>query len=148
MQADHNSLERLLGECELNYQRLQELVPALRARQGAANACVADAPPLRLEVLDHGPYTTTLELHQPHQNGSPWLSLPRMRIRAYHDARLAEVVCYQGEGRFNPRYPHPYPNRGMIRRDEKQQVNFLLGEWLKLCLVRGYRFEAEEAVAD
>ena len=141
-------LERLLGECERNYRRLHELDPALRDRRGPACARVDDASALWLEVVEHGPYTTTLELRQTARSESRWLSLPSMRIRAYHDAGLAEVVCYQGEGRFAPRYPHPYPNREMTRRDEKHQLNLLLGEWLKLCLVRGYRFAAEEAVAD
>jgi len=145
-----DNLEQLLGECERNYQRLAQLAPGL-----AHGAVPAPAPArslrgvggmVSLRVLERGPYTTLVELSE--SGPVAWLPGPRMRIRVSHDARVAEVVSYQGETRFGPRYPHPYPNRGMIRRDEKLQLNRLLGEWLRLCLARGYRFQHEELVTD
>jgi uncharacterized protein YqiB (DUF1249 family) len=143
-----DNLEQLLGECERNYQRLAQLAPGLA--YGAAPALVRSVRgatgTVSLHVLERGPYTTLVELSE--AGPGSWLPGPQMRIRVSHDARVAEVVSYQGETRFGPRYPHPYPNRGMIRRDEKLQLNRLLGEWLRLCLARGYRFQHEELVTD
>lgn len=51
-----------------------------------------------------------------------------MTVRMYHDAKVAEVVNCSGQGNFEPEYG--YPNKHMLQRDEKRQVNQLLGEWL------------------
>ena len=51
-----------------------------------------------------------------------------MTVRMYHDAQVAEVVNCSGQGTFEPEYS--YPNKYMLQRDEKRQVNQLLGEWL------------------
>lgn len=51
-----------------------------------------------------------------------------MTVRMYHDAKVAEVVNCSGQGIFEPEYG--YPNKCMLQRDEKRQVNRLLGEWL------------------
>lgn len=60
---------------------------------------------------------------------------PRMTIRLYHDARLAEVLASQDIRQVKPRYD--YPNRQMHQQDEKQQTNQFLNEWLHLCLRLG-----------
>ena len=79
-------------------------------------------------IVDRGPYTTTLTLAHalmPQHGAIPLLSLT---VRAYHDARLAEVIGYQNQSRFNPYYD--YPNQQMRQRFEKRQVNLFLSEWL------------------
>lgn len=60
---------------------------------------------------------------------------PRMKIRLYHDARMAEVLSTQDIRQVKPRYD--YPNYQMHQQDEKQQVNQFLNEWLHLCLDLG-----------
>ena len=60
---------------------------------------------------------------------------PRMVIRLYHDARMAEVVSTQDIRQVKPRYD--YPNSNMHQQDEKQQTNQFLNEWLHLCLQLG-----------
>jgi hypothetical protein len=60
---------------------------------------------------------------------------PRMSIRLYHDARLAEVLTTQDIRQVKPRYD--YPNIQMHQQDEKQQTNQFLNEWLHLCLRLG-----------
>jgi len=60
---------------------------------------------------------------------------PRMSIRLYHDARVAEVISSQGIHQVKPRYD--YPNKQMHQQDEKQQMNQFLNEWLHLCLTHG-----------
>ena len=51
---------------------------------------------------------------------------PKMIIRLYHDARMAEVIASQG-----------YPNSQMHLPDEKHQINAFLNEWASLCLQQG-----------
>ena len=60
---------------------------------------------------------------------------PRMSIRLYHDARMAEVISSQDIHQVKPRYD--YPNKYMHQQDEKQQINQFLNEWLHLCLTYG-----------
>lgn len=60
---------------------------------------------------------------------------PRMSIRLYHDARMAEVISSQDVYQVQPRYD--YPNKHMHQQDEKQQINQFLNEWLHLCLSHG-----------
>lgn len=60
---------------------------------------------------------------------------PRMSIRLYHDAQMAEVISSQDVHQVKPRYD--YPNKQMHQQDEKQQINQFLNEWLKLCLEYG-----------
>jgi uncharacterized protein YqiB (DUF1249 family) len=60
---------------------------------------------------------------------------PRMTIRLYHDARMAEVISSQDVFQVKPRYD--YPNKNMHQQDEKQQINQFLNEWLHLCLEHG-----------
>ena len=60
---------------------------------------------------------------------------PRMSIRLYHDAQMAEVISNQDIQQIKPRYD--YPNKRMHQQDEKQQINQFLNEWLQLCLEHG-----------
>lgn len=60
---------------------------------------------------------------------------PRMVIRMYHDAQMAEVISSQDIKQVKPRYD--YPNKQMHQQDEKQQINQFLHEWLRLCLAHG-----------
>jgi len=60
---------------------------------------------------------------------------PRMEIRLYHDARMAEVIKSQDVRQIKPRYD--YPNQYMHQQDEKQQTNQFLHDWLHLCLSMG-----------
>jgi uncharacterized protein YqiB (DUF1249 family) len=88
---------------------------------------------VELNVLKRGPYTTLLQLAQvPKQD---WGSSPNMRIQLYHDTKSAEVVAYQHQSRFHGAYE--YPNKRMRARDEKEQLNRFLGEYLSLCLAVG-----------
>lgn len=135
----------LLSLYEDNYQRLQRLVPKLGILVGSVEAVGEHGAATRLEIVERFPYTSTICLSQELPAGAGLRVDIRMCVRLYHDAKLAEVVSYQGEQRFEPRYA--YPNRRMRQQDEKQQVNCLLAEWLEHCLARGCAFTDAEAVA-
>nr|WP_324259414.1 DUF1249 domain-containing protein [Cellvibrio fontiphilus] len=126
-----------MAECEANYLRLCKLVA--QSPDDDIRFMVARGPQQWLHLLkitERSPYTTTLELSRTVVGqGSEWLSMPKLTLRMYHDAKLAEVLAWEGHKRLRPRYD--YPNQSMYQSDEKYQLNRFLGEWLSLCLEQG-----------
>ncbi len=126
-----------MADCELNFQRLLTLCPGLDETLVVRIAIPGrDGREFVIRVLDRARYTTELEIHEGGQPAVPWLALPAMRVRLYHDARLAEVVGFDGVWRVRPR--NPYPNRVMHQPDEKAQWNRFLAEWLSSVADSGY----------
>lgn len=98
---------------------------------------IADCEPaltLRLTVRDRAPYTTTLLIEEVDQR-SEFVPPLMLEVRLYHDASTAEVVGYQNQAHFWPRYR--YPNSRMRMPDEKRQINALLTEVLSAALANG-----------
>jgi hypothetical protein len=86
---------------------------------------------LDVALLEHSRYTTTLALRRGF--GEPLVPDVSMTVRAYHDARVAEVLAYQGCDRLPPPYTVHGDNRFV--RDERRQVNQLLHQllWRRLA---------------
>ena len=117
----------LMAQCESNYARLLPLIRALGERDSLAVALGDERPrTLNIRVLERAPYTTTLRLEDQALHAN--MPAPRLTVRLYHDARVAEVTEASPFQRVQARYP--YPNREMHQRDEKAQWNRFLGEWL------------------
>lgn len=131
-------LVELQAACEVNYARLMRLLPEMRSQPQARRVALSQGEHLlgvlALEVLEACPYTTTLRVRQEHS--LPWLPVPQLEVRVYHDARMAEVVSAENTRRFRSIYP--YPNAAMHQPDEKSQLNLFLGEWLSHCLACGH----------
>ena len=125
------------AECELNFLRLQKLLPGFHAGQG----CIVGAQPLggyedalEVRVTERCPYTAEVLVHQ---QRPVWGRRPsEFRVRVYLDARMAEVVGCAQVRRLLHRYD--YPNAVGLSGDEKWQLNRLLGEWLSRCLLDGH----------
>lgn len=122
-----------IADCELNYLRLRRLMPNMASAD--CHEFGLSGLRLRITVRERSRYTTTLDLQQ-HGSAGIELASPRLQVRVYHDAAMAEVVAWEGVRRVHPRYP--YPNKKMYQRDEKRQWNRFLGEWLQHCLDCGY----------
>lgn len=131
-------LLELQAACDANYLRLQRLLPDMRSRAEDRRVALSMGDRLLgvlvLEVRETCPYTTTLQVRQEH--GMPWLPVPQLDVRVYHDARMAEVVSAQNARQLRSRYV--YPNAQMHHPDEKAQLNLFLGEWLAHCLACGH----------
>lgn len=132
----------LQASCEANYQRLLTLLPDMRVgsprpRRVALSQGEQLLGVLVLEVLENCPYTTSLRVRQ--ESHPAWLPTPQLEVRAYHDARMAEVVGAARSRGFRGRYP--YPNAAMHQPDEKSQLNLFLGEWLSHCQALGHELE-------
>jgi len=134
-----------MAECETNYARLQKLL-AQHFDKPVEDQCGDEYRYMicrgeqqwlhQLRVMERSPYTTTLHLSQTTVAlASTWLRMPRLTVRMYHDAKLAEVLAWEGHKRLRPRYE--YPNSAMYHADEKLQINQFLGEWLKASLEYG-----------
>ncbi|RZA06202.1 MAG: DUF1249 domain-containing protein [Moraxellaceae bacterium] len=135
-----------MAECEANYVRLKKLLPSLEQSHRHFAISRGDRRwAHRIDIVERSPYTTTLQLSQtPHnlageQRDTSWLQMPRLTVRMYHDAALAEVLAWEGHKRLRPRYE--YPNQAMYQCDEKLQINQFLGEWLMLCLHQGHEVD-------
>jgi uncharacterized protein YqiB (DUF1249 family) len=139
-----------MAECEANYARLKKLLAMTQSNQLPQAAehefrfMVARGEQHWLHVLnitERSPYTTTLELSRTAVGfDSGWLAMPKLTLRMYHDAQLAEVLAWEGHKRLRPRYE--YPNQAMYHSDEKYQLNRFLGEWLKVCIEHGHSLDA------
>jgi uncharacterized protein YqiB (DUF1249 family) len=109
-----------LADCEMNFRRLQKLLPS----SAAAGDC-----------LRFGVASDAIEVLVKECALFADMPAPTLHVRIYHDANLAEVMGASGLRPPRPRYS--YPNAGMYQRDEKAQQNRYLGEWLSLCLSLG-----------
>lgn len=131
-----------MAECDANYLRLMKLFPGMVSGGERRIGLRHDSEHvLRLIAREQTTYTTLLELRQGARDGGRdgWFKLPILMLRLYHDARVAEVLSWEGVRQIRPRYD--YPNRQMYHQDEKAQWNRFLGEWLSHCLKYGYHLE-------
>jgi len=126
-------VENSLSLYESNFEKLLELLPDLDRRDGVFVLAIPDFSPVRVEILEQNPYTTTICIRQSLREGDPWVSALVMKVRVYHDARVAEVIASQGVHSFQAFYP--YPNPKMLQPYEKRRVNQFFSEWLTYCLV-------------
>lgn len=131
-------LDRLMQIYAANYLLFCRLFPvklsvgeSIRLHSEALQSGVGDYSVV-LVSREQTRYTSLIEVQQNISTVLPNLATPHMLVRLYHDARLAEVCASQQIFRLKPRYD--YPNKKMHQRDEKQQVNLFLHDWLKYCL--------------
>ncbi|HSC83275.1 MAG TPA: DUF1249 domain-containing protein [Pseudomonas sp.] len=131
-------LVELQSACAANYVRLLRLLPDMREDTSERRVAMSQGDLLLgvlvLQVLECSPYTTTLRISQEHSLS--WLPVPKLEVRVYHDARMAEVVSAENARRLRSIYQ--YPNAAMHQPDEKTQLNLFLGEWLSHCLACGH----------
>jgi len=85
-----------------------------------------------LNLLEQSRYTLLVEIQQSFSGDNQHLLRDvHFTVRLYLDAKLAEVISYQGLQPRKPRYP--IPNQWMFNPDEKRQTNLVLYDWLSNC---------------
>ncbi|SIQ73027.1 DUF1249 domain-containing protein [Marinobacterium stanieri] len=134
-------LKRQMAQGEANYLRLLKLLPDLDSCDQREFLVELDGQRVRvrLEIDERFTYTTSVVVSQQYENASVWLESPRLVVRLYHDARVAEVICTRQRRQLSGVYS--YPNQQMRYPDEKAQLNAFLGEWLSHCLAHGQLLE-------
>lgn len=120
------------GQCEMNYHRCMSLMPGCRIGQQEWLLSVDAKPPTDVHVMVHeaAPYTTTVDIRLRYPEAT-YLQAPRLRVRLYHDVQMAEVIGWNRERHWLPRYR--YPNKNMYQPDEKLSLNRFLGDFLAHC---------------
>jgi len=114
---------------EANYARLAKLIPT---SFGGINNVLSPANnseiKFSLEIIESHKFTVVVVLNISYNFSSHLIASPSFKVRICHDASVAEVIAYHHHSHFKPDYH--YPNQDMLHKDEKQQVNRLLGEFL------------------
>jgi uncharacterized protein YqiB (DUF1249 family) len=153
----HPNLSTLMNLCESNYMLLIRLLACNNDEEIIGNeSCfyISDFLSYRITILEITRYTNLVSICQElpnvahdevkqnevidSDNIKPEFAdilRPKMIVRLYHDARMAEVISNQDVRQVKPRYD--YPNSEMHLPDEKQQICQFLNEWLQLCLKLG-----------
>ena len=127
------NLVELQAKCATNYGLMLRIFPAL-SHDGVFEFAVSNCGTVRMNLIERTPYTDLVGLQQSGVASIlPNLSL--CKVRMYHDARMAEVVEWEGQRGLKGRYE--YPNEAMHQEDEKWQRNKFLGELLSYCLREG-----------
>ncbi|MFA0114972.1 DUF1249 family protein [Vibrio sp. 10N.261.46.E11] len=128
----HVDLAELMRVYETNYAKLNALLPAGH-EVGDVRCYQAVNMVYQLTVNEVTKYTTLIDICQ--SDEMPVFPLPKMSVRLYHDARVAEVCASGDFSRVKAKYD--YPNTKLLQKDEKFQLNKFLGEWLTFCLKTG-----------
>lgn len=127
-------LSTLMNLCDVNYMLLLKLLGDKEDVGEVRQFFISDFLSYIINVDEVTRYTTVVTINQNAivmgENLSQ-LFRPKMIIRLYHDARMAEVISSQDVRYVKPRYD--YPNTKMHLPDEKEQINVFLKEWLQLC---------------
>ena len=130
----HSALVRLHNECEMNYLRLLRLLPDMS--EGAmvrVRHCTQRIAAMSLRVGEVSRYTCVIDVRI-ERDGPQWLPDVELRVRVYHDARMAEVIAWCSD-RTIPWAMSERP--GKQSRDEKWQWNRFLCEVLSYSLSHG-----------
>jgi uncharacterized protein YqiB (DUF1249 family) len=127
-------LQGFMVLCEQNYVRLLKLLPQIEPSGHYFDYCINDNNTFRLTIKECCKYTTIVTVAQLTPKLADYL-MPTMEARLYHDANMAEVTASQNINRIQGTYQ--YPNKAMMHKDEKYQINRFLHDWLRLCLAKG-----------
>ncbi len=127
---------RLMDLYEQNYILMRRLAPELPAPKVGAISQVPGALDLHLRALERFRYTSECQLTYQFLREHGLLLQPDLRIRIYHDARLAEVLSW------TPRHTSPFQ---LLEEDQSQlkmkwKANRFLYKWLHYCLGQGHQF--------
>jgi hypothetical protein len=132
------NVSSLINLCEVNYMLLLRLIADKEYVGEQRCFFISDFLSYTILITEVTRYTSLITMTQDTRIDGynlTHLSHPKMVIRLYHDARLAEVISNQDIRHIKPRYD--YPNNQMHQPDEKQQINVFLKEWLQLSLQLG-----------
>ena len=136
----HFNLIAHIARCEANYYRMVRLLS--RHHRGDFHSRSIEINghefEMHFEARREGKFSTVVEMRQQNPKGVPELD---MKVLVCHDLRTAEVVRYQGQGRFKVVYA--FPNPEMHMPNEKDLVNNYLSELLTRCLADGLASKKE-----
>lgn len=116
---------------EKSYQLLMRLLASRELNSAMGLTAFINNIQLNIKIIECTRYTTTLELSNCMGKNGHLLPELSMRVRAYHDASVAEVVAYQGLFDIPP--PYLVRTSGPYQKNEKRHINQLMYDLLHLC---------------
>ena len=130
----HN-LQRLHGECELNYVRLLKLMPGPSKLGQSIRVDFTHESKSGMQICidEITPYTCLLSIAA--ESARPeWLPEIQIKVRIYHDAKMAEVVEWCNDRTI----PWELAEKSSMQAsDEKWQWNMFLSDLLAHGLSHG-----------
>lgn len=143
--ARPRSFVALMSLYESNYIRLGWLTGDPHALAGSHRSAVSGDCDLLLSVTERTPYTTTLSLTYLLEQASRPVQYPDMRVRVYHDARLAEAQDWADSHEHSAL--RALRTRAERELDQRWARNIMLNKWLEYCVERGHRFSSATATS-
>ena len=139
MERQKFNLAGVHRECERNYDRITQLI----GDNGELHSCFTvqnnHFASIKFKIIEVTKFTTTLFIAVSGV-GPNWLPTIDIKVRTYHDARMAEVIEWCSDGTI----PWDLVERkGLQSRDEKWQWNLFLGELLGQCLAPAAVLESQ-----
>ncbi len=128
----------LMDLYERNYIGIRRLIPLMPPAMTCQVSSIPGGLSLYLEVLERFRYTTELVLTYHFAREGGVVAEPDLRIRVYHDARLAEVMAAQL--RHRPEFQLGEETARQTQLSARCHVNRFLYKWLNYCLHQGHRF--------
>ena len=132
------TLASLMELYDSNYRRLMRLAPELHRMEDTAVSRLVGALDLHLTVIERCKYTTTIALTYCFPGDAGVVLEPNMRVRLYHDARLAEAVS--DARRHRGRVSRCRRRRVPSELERKWDQNRFLQRWLGYCQRQGHLF--------
>lgn len=125
----------LMDLYESNFIRLRKLLPDPQGVDDALISRVSGHLDLYLNIVERSKYTTMLYLSYCFPTDHGLQMEPNLKIRIYHDARVAEAMAgHLHHGRLI------LDNLPADALKEKWQLNRFLNRWLGYCLRQGHSF--------
>jgi uncharacterized protein YqiB (DUF1249 family) len=128
----------LMDLYERNYINIRRLIPTMPPTQTCLASHVPDGLSFYMTVVERFPYTSEISLTYHFCRESGVVIEPDLRVRVYHDARLAEVT---GATLRNwPKFQADQEDQPNMQLVARWHVNRFLFKWLNYCLHQGHRF--------
>ena len=123
---------------ERNFRLVECLAPELELPFDEATSFSGSDLPLRLSVLERGPYTSSFRLTYEFSGPQGARLEPNLAVRVYRDARLAEALsCPLRPAWVATEEGDP---QALHYLDEQWSRNLLLHKWLEYLLGHGHGF--------
>jgi len=132
--------------CASNYHKLLQLIPDLLAFKDQAIGLAPNKTSLYLEVIEHTPYTMTVELSHCFNKSLDEFLEPAVRIRVYLDAQLAEVLSDHARASVSRVFKDPGMSLEIM--NYKWRLNYFLQKWLDHCLNKDYKFSNKNLLSE
>ena len=121
-------ITRLMGVYEENYKRLLWFLPDIGCLTEGLEVTTDDQL-TRFRIEEKHRFTTVVEIEYRTDLNLAGLGEMQFLAKLSHDAKVAEVLRFQGQGQFREHYPQSNPK--MFQVNEKELSNFFLYECLK-----------------